>query len=68
VSGHDTPAATAVDVQVREVERQHEQDTTIDQDVLAVITDQVVRGTGNSDSGVEAAQLEFPQPLFAAAV
>ena len=59
---------TVVDIQVGEVERQHVQHTAVDQDVLVVIADQVVRRARHDDSGVETAELELPQALFAAAV
>ena len=39
---HDAEAAAVVDIQVREIEGQHVQDTPVDQDVLVVIADQVV--------------------------
>ena len=68
VGGHDAEATAVVDVQMREIERQHAQDTAIDQDVLVVIADQVVGSASHDDSGIETAQLQLAQTLFAAAV
>ena len=51
-----------------EVERQHVEDTAIDQDVFAVIAAQVVRGASHNNSGLQAPQLELAQAGFATAV
>src|SRR5258708_3768006 len=53
---------------MREVKRKHVEDATIDQHVLAVITDKVVGGTGHNDSGSKKAEFQLAKVLGATTV
>src|SRR5260370_18267628 len=53
---------------MREVKRKHIKDTAVDQHVLAVITDKIVGGAGNNDSGSQKAEFQPAQVLCAPAV
>src|ERR1051325_106061 len=68
MSRDDAEAAAAIDIHVREIEREHVQGAAIDHDVFAVITNQVVGCPGDDDSGGEAAQFQLAQAAFAAPV
>src|SRR5690349_20749838 len=68
VGCHDAEAAAALNVQVSEIESQNVEFAAIDNHQLAVIADQVVRGSCHCHAGAQQTKFELAQTPLASAI